>query len=132
MKIIADTNTFLATALNEPEKKAIISLTAGHELIAPEILYFEIGNALSAMIKRGRITWKEALGAYDMTQKIPVELRSIDIRKALKIANLQNIYAYDAYFLECSQAFNSPLLTLDIRLKKVATKLGIKLLEVES
>jgi predicted nucleic acid-binding protein len=37
-------------------------------------------------------------------------------------------YAYDAYFLECSQAFNSPLLTLDIRLKKVATKLGIKLL----
>ena len=38
----------LATALNKPEKKAIISLTAGHELIAPEILYFEIGNALSA------------------------------------------------------------------------------------
>jgi len=132
MKIVADTNTFLVTALNEPEKEAIIRLTVGHELIAPEVLYFEIGNALSALIKRGRLTWKEALHAYDMTQKIPVELRSIDIRKALSIASQQKIYAYDAYFLECSQAVNTPLLTLDNPLKKVAVKLGIKLLEVES
>jgi hypothetical protein len=47
MKIIADTNTFLAVALNEPEKPEIIRLTTGYDLVAPLILPFEIGNALS-------------------------------------------------------------------------------------
>ena len=131
MKIVADTNTFLATALNEPEKRAIVALTRGHELIAPAILPFEIGNALSAMMKRGRLTRKEGLLAYGETEKIPVELRSIDIRKALTIAGQHKIYAYDAYFLECARATNSPLLTLDAALKKIAIKLGIRLLEVE-
>lgn len=131
MKIVADTNTFLATALNEPEKQAIIALTRGHELIAPEILPFEIGNALSAMVKRGRLNRKDGLLAYDETQKIPVELRGIDIRKALTLAGQHKIYAYDAYFLECARATHSPLLTLDAALKKIAVKLGIRLLEVE-
>ena len=52
MDIIADTNIFLAIALNEPEKEQIIQLTSGVNIIAPEILPYEIGNALSAMIKR--------------------------------------------------------------------------------
>ena len=52
MDIITDTNIFLAIALNEPEKEQIIQLTSGVNIIAPEILPYEIGNALSAMIKR--------------------------------------------------------------------------------
>jgi predicted nucleic acid-binding protein len=52
MKIIADTNIFIAVALNEPEKGKIIRLTEGQDLIAPDILPFEIGNALTAMMKK--------------------------------------------------------------------------------
>jgi len=55
MKIIADTNTFLAVTLYEPERDTIIRLTVGHDLVAPNILPFEIGNALSAMLKRHRL-----------------------------------------------------------------------------
>jgi hypothetical protein len=44
MKIIADTNTFLAVTLYEPERDSIIRLTVGHDLVAPNILPFEIGN----------------------------------------------------------------------------------------
>lgn len=51
MKIVADTNTFLAVALEEPEKKKIIQLTVEHDLAAPEVLLFEIGNALTAITK---------------------------------------------------------------------------------
>jgi hypothetical protein len=49
MKIIADTNIFLAVALDEPEKERIVSLSEGFDLAAPNVLPFEIGNALSAM-----------------------------------------------------------------------------------
>jgi len=53
----------LAVALDKLEKGRIIELTSGVDIIAPEILPYEIGNALSAMIKRDRITASESLSA---------------------------------------------------------------------
>ena len=64
MNIVADTNIFLAITLNKPEKERIIELTSETSAIAPEILPYEIGNALSAMIKRKRISYDEALSAF--------------------------------------------------------------------
>ena len=40
-----------------------------------------------------------------------------------------NIYAYDAYFLECANSLRSPLLTLDRGMKRIAEEMGIALLE---
>jgi len=92
MKIIADTNTFLAVILSEPERDTLITLTAGNDLIAPDVLPFEIGNALSAMVKRKRLSPSEALQAWDAIQNIPVDLRAIDIRNALEVASSFSIY----------------------------------------
>ncbi len=129
MSIISDTNIFLTVALDEPEKGRIIQLTSGLDAIAPEILPYEIGNALSAMIKRKQITHDEALFAQKAASLIPVRLVSVDIQQALKIAIKFNIYAYDAYFLQCARAMSHPLITLDKRMKQVATKLNIEILE---
>jgi predicted nucleic acid-binding protein len=130
MKIIADTNTFLAVALYEPEREKIIRLTLGHDLVAPDILPFEIGNALSAMLKRKRIQPEELLPVWDVTQQIPVDLRSVNIREALKTASKFNIYAYDAYFIECASSLHCPLITLDQRMIEVARSMGVKIMEV--
>ena len=67
--------------------------------MAPDILPFEIGNALSAMLKRGSLEPENLLSVWDATQQIPVDLRSVNIREALNIASQFNIYAYDAFFL---------------------------------
>lgn len=130
MKIIADTNTFLAVVLNEPEKSEIIRLTTGYDLVAPLILPFEIGNALSAMLKRRRLNSDEVLSAWNSVQTIPVELRKIDVRRVLEIAVHLNIYAYDAYFLECAVELQLPLLSLDRHLCTSAQKLNIRMLEI--
>ena len=129
MDIITDTNIFLAVALDEPEKDRIIQLTTETDVIAPEILPYEIGNALSAMIKRKQITRDEALSAQKNASLIPVRLISIDIKQALKLAIEFNIYAYDAYFLQCARSMSLPLITLDNRMKQVAIKLGIEVWE---
>ena len=129
MKIIADTNIFLAVALDEPEKKNIIKLTAGSDIISPEILPYEIGNALSAMVKRKRVTEKEALAAQAAANRIPVRLVDADIPNSLEIALNFNIYAYDAYFLQVAQAFSCPLMTLDKRMMQVASEMNIETLE---
>jgi len=129
VRIVADTNVFIAVALNEPEKDRIIHLTKGHDLMAPEILPFEIGNALTAMMKRRSLKGDEVVSAWEVIQKIPVDLRTIDMRAALQIAVEFNIYAYDAYFLECARSFRSPLLSLDRRMKRTAEALGILVME---
>ena len=129
MKIIADTNTFIAVALNEPEKGKIIRLTEGHDLIAPDVLPFEIGNALTVMMKKNALKKEEVESAWEIVQQIPVDLRQTNIKSALSIAIKYNLYAYDAYFLECAKNLRSPLLTLDLGMQKVAREMEITFLE---
>ncbi len=129
MKIVADTNTFIAVALEEPEKRQIIQFTVGKELVAPEVLPFEVGNALTAMVKKRVLDPNEVISAWDAVQTIPVELRRIDIQAALGLAVRFNIYAYDAYFIECALSLRCPMLTLDHRMKMVARDVGIRILE---
>jgi predicted nucleic acid-binding protein len=129
MKIIADTNTFIAVALNEPEKNSIIQLTEGCDLAAPDVLPFEIGNALTAMMKKGALQSDEIQSSWEILQHIPVELRRIDIKSALTIAKTFNIYAYDAYFLECAGSLKRPLITLDRGMQRIAREMGIVVLE---
>lgn len=129
MDIVVDTNIFLAVALNEPEKGRIVELTTDATALSPEILPYEIGNALSAMVKRRKLSHTEALEVEKAVSRIPVRLMSVDVLASLRIALEHDIYAYDAYFLQCARASSCPLLTLDRRMKHVADQLSLKVLE---
>lgn len=129
MRIITDTNIFLASVLEEPEKERIVALTSGHELVAPEVLFYEIGNALSALAKKAVLDADEVNIVWEMVQQIPVQLIAVNIDSALRTAIAHRIYAYDAYFLECAMRMRAPILTLDKKMKLVAEELGIQILE---
>jgi predicted nucleic acid-binding protein len=129
MELIADTNIFLAVALEEPEKEDIVKLTAGATLVGPEIIPYEIGNALSSLLKRRKLSVQQTMDALEITRKIPVRLVPVDIGRALDLAARFNIYAYDAYFIQCALKSSSPILTLDGRMKDVAKAMNIPVLE---
>jgi predicted nucleic acid-binding protein len=129
MNLISDTNIFLAVVLDEPEKENIIRLTSKTSVLSPEILPYEVGNALSAMVKRKKLTHDEATSAFEAVSLIPVRLVPVDIRQALSLALEYNIYAYDAYFIQCAKQMACPLITLDNRMKQVANDLNIKVME---
>ncbi len=129
MNIVADTNIFIAAALDEPEKGGIVRRTKGHALVAPDVLPFELGNALTAMMRKGILRKEEMIAAWDIVQQIPVDLRPTNVRSALQIAARFHIYAYDAYFLECAGRMRCPLLTLDSGMKRIAGELGMIILE---
>jgi predicted nucleic acid-binding protein len=130
MAIVVDTSIILAVVLNEPTKAQLIQLTAGAELIAPLSLHWEIGNALSAMLKRKRMSETEAQQALVEYQKIPIRFLDISLDEALQIAAQHNIYAYDAYFIICARNQSSALITLDGGLQTVARAAHISLVEV--
>ncbi len=60
-RIIIDTSTVIAVALNEPEKRNLIKMTENSELIAPSSLHWEVGNAFSAMFKRKKLNLSETI-----------------------------------------------------------------------
>lgn len=124
---------FSATFLvNEPYKDVLIHLTEGAELIAPQSVHWEVGNALSAMFKRGRISLEQAEACLKSYQLILVRFTEVSLERAVKVAHRHGIYAYDAYLVVCAQQFGSPLLTLDAGLRQVALKEGLSVLEVTS
>lgn len=130
MTIVADTTIFLAVALDGPEKRAIVDATTAGDIAAPEILPYEVGNALSAMVKRRQINAAEAGDVYRVTQRIPARLLAVDIPEALRLALRFDIYAYDAYLLAAARTLSCPLITLDKRMRQVAAGIGITVLEV--
>ena len=48
----------------------------------------------------------------------------------MTIAHQTNMYAYDAYFLDCAIRHSAPLMTLDRKLMTAAKTLDVDILEV--
>jgi predicted nucleic acid-binding protein len=72
------------------------------------------------------LTEKEALRAFDISQRIPVKLVPVNIHDAMRIAVKFGIYAYDAFYLQCCLERKLPLLSLDNPMCEVAKSLSIK------
>lgn len=130
MDIVTDTSVLIAVILNEPGKKAIVKAASGHSLIGPESIRWEISNAFSAMFKQNRMPLRIAQKALAVFDVIPLRYVDVDFSHALKIAHDCQIYAYDAYFLECAVRHKAPLLSLDSLMINKAKVLGISILEV--
>ncbi|MBI3600556.1 MAG: type II toxin-antitoxin system VapC family toxin [Nitrospinae bacterium] len=126
MEIVADASVFLAVILNENDRDWVIHKTTGKDIVSPEVLPYEIGNALIAMKRKGRLRDREILLAYDLSQRITVKLVSVNIHEAIRMAMRFNIYAYDAYYLQCCIENKSSLISLDNRMCDIAENLEIK------
>lgn len=128
--VLIDTSALIAVIANEPEKKKLIKVVEGCSLIAPKSVYWEIGNAFSAMLKRERVTLKQVERALMVFNEIPVRYVDVDLRESVVIANQHRIYAYDAYLLASAMRYKAPLLTLDRQMVRMAMEMCIDVLEV--
>jgi predicted nucleic acid-binding protein len=129
MNILLDASAIMAIILNEPNRNKVINLTKNAILLSPEVIPFEIGNALMGLLKRHKISEKEVLEVYERYTTIPLRIIKIDIEKALKIACKYKIYAYDAYYLEIAYRLKLPLITFDGPMKRVGLDLNLNILE---
>lgn len=132
MDIVVDASVIIAVLANESEKARLIGLTSGSDLIAPSSVHWEVGNAFSAMLRRGRITLHQALQAMGVYYRIPVRFTEVELEESLRIAAELNIYAYDAYLIRCALKYGTPLLSLDQKLLRVARAIGVDVIEVNS
>jgi predicted nucleic acid-binding protein len=130
MEITTDASILIAVVGHEPSRGRAIELTTGHSLVAPGSIHWEVGNALSAMVKRERITLAQAAACLDAYLQIPIKLVDVDLKQSMGLVKQFRMYAYDAYVLVCALHLGTPLLSLDVPLKAAARSLGIEVLEV--
>lgn len=125
-----DTSALLAVLVNESHKNRIVELTTNRYLQAPASLDTEVGNALTEMIRRNRISSKNAQQVIRKFAQIPIRRTAIRLAKALDLVAEFNLYAYDAYILDCARQYHTPLLSLDLKMIALAQELHITTLEV--
>jgi predicted nucleic acid-binding protein len=130
MDIVIDTSALLAVIVAEPERDAIVEATSGNALLGPGSIPWEVGNAFSAMLKQRRVKLADVHKGLQIFQGIPMRYVEVDMENALTLAERCNIYAYDAYFLDCASRHSAPLLTLDGPLRRAAVSIGVQVIEV--
>ena len=61
MKLLLDTSVVVALLASDEEQDNFLDIIAGYDYMCSESILPEIGNAVSAMFKRGRITLEQGL-----------------------------------------------------------------------
>ena len=130
MDLVIDTSALIAVIVGEAKRDRLISITEGGLLLGPASIPWEVGNAFSAMFKQNRLSLDQAQKGINIFESIPIRYVQVDFLRAMTIARHTNMYAYDAYYLDCAIRLKAPLLTLDRKLMRAAQEMKIDVIEV--
>jgi predicted nucleic acid-binding protein len=130
VRLVIDTSVIVAVIAGEPTRDVLVNATSGADLLASPSLHWELGNALAAQLRRGRLTLDQARKLVQSYASIPVQFVDIPLESALEIAEEHGLYAYDAYLIACAEKYRCPLLTLDRGLERAAREAGVEVIEV--
>lgn len=123
VRVVVDASVIVATLLPEQHtERSRDALGQAEELLAPDLLPYEVTSALCARVRRGELAADEALLKHAEALDLPIrlmpgrELAELALELSLRIGHS----AYDCYYPAAAIAANAPLLTDDLRLAEVA------------
>jgi len=93
-------------------------------VIAPELIYAEVANALLQQVKAGRVELADAVALLGSFVRSPLDSRrNRGICEAgLSLAGQTGLTAYDAHYLALAEAEDAVLVTADRDLAAAATR----------
>ena len=130
MTLVVDASILLAVLMSEPERAKIVELTKDVDLIAPASVHWEVGNALSSMLKRGRLNLGQAETVLKNYEKIPIRFVEVSLHDSIRISADRKIYAYDAFLIACARDQRCRLISLDKAPLQASADSGIQVVEV--
>ena len=139
IKFVLDCSVALSWCLVDEDDdyaKAVLALMPEAEAWVPEIFTLEIANTLLVAERRNRMISTQTASAIHLIESLPVFIDSQTSASALgAILNLgreQGLASYDAAYLELAIRLKLPLVTLDERLAKAATRCCVLLFNPET
>lgn len=128
--VVVDTSIVLAVLLNEPSRTAILKRTRSMRVLVAPSITWEVGNALVALVRRGRADHAAIARAWASFERIPLRFTVVDVAASLRLATERKLSAYDAYVIEAARAGGAALMTLDHRQRLAAIACGVPIQEV--
>ncbi len=118
---VIDASALAAIVFNEPSSAAIADLIRGCELVAPELLAYEMANVCLVKIRR-RSAPRDVLLAAMAMPGLRVETVTVDHRALLPLAEATGLTIYDSSYLWLARELGVDLVTLDRELAAVFGK----------
>jgi predicted nucleic acid-binding protein len=127
--LVVDASVATMWFLQQAHSDAARALVApAYELVAPDLLHLEVGNAIVRAVRRGMI--RESSGDSAIRTHLPraVRLMRMDGRgyDAFELAWRFGGSVYDAAYLLLAAALNVPVITHDAQMLKTAAAASIK------
>jgi predicted nucleic acid-binding protein len=120
-KCVIDASFVLAHLLGEGDplvESTILDYVGGSvSLIAPEIINYEVGNALSSALSRKRVSLSQCKELYSDFLDLSVEIVQVEYIMTQEVSLKEKLSFYDAAYLALSKKLGLKLLTLDRRLR---------------
>jgi predicted nucleic acid-binding protein len=115
--IVCDASVLFKLAVPEPESALAKTLVASSEVIVPELVYAEIGNAMWGYMRRTGIGLADAEALLDLLDEAPLSVSPIRpyLRRALSIAATLQHPIYDCVYLALAEGLGVELVTADQR-----------------
>jgi predicted nucleic acid-binding protein len=117
---------------NAPYAQKVLDLVRDSEVFVPSVWPLEVANALVVAERGKRLKTAEATRFLSLIQGLDIH---VDLQTAheafggtVALARRYMISAYDAAYLELAIREALTLATLDVALRKIAGKLGVKIL----
>ena len=109
-------------------------LAAGTEVVTPAIWPFEVANALLVAERRKRITLAQVTALLQRMAGLRISVDPIHpgtaFNQILSLARQSDLSEYDAAYVELALREALPLATLDDKLRRAATRVGITLVAI--
>jgi len=117
-------------ALNIAEK----SLTGSLKLLAPDLIYPEIGNILWKLSRFGNLSQTECCEALALFQSIKLEITKSELilTEAYQFAFTHQRTEYDSLYIVLSQYHHCPFVTDDMKLVNALSYTSVNLIALQN
>ena len=134
-RIVLDASVAVAWCFEDEKtgftERVLDLLAAGTEVLTPAIWPFEVANALLVAERRKRITLAQVTALLQRIAGLRISVDPIHpgaaFNQILSLARQSGLSEYDAAYVELALREALPLATLDHKLRRVATGVGITL-----
>jgi len=124
-RVVLDASVLIKLFINEEgSRKATAAVKKADELLAPDLLWAEVGNILWKYVRRGELEAVDAHGLLTDMIQMPIQTSAIrDVAdQAFQIATQTDRTVYDCVYLATAMQHKAVLLTADQRLVNALDK----------
>lgn len=101
-----------------PQDPGIAAALGDRDLVAPQLLHFEVMQALRGVERRGGVSSARVEVAIRALFRMPVELHPMETLASRAWQLRRDLTAYDASYVALAERLDVPLITLDRRLAR--------------